>query len=638
MCIYFPLSCPNESKMLRRKPLWVIKEQSRSEHGQAAAVYGLWSVSACDFLTVLFVCLFVVVSGLTEWCLLSFCLVSFQLLAVGVGGAIGSGMFVLSGAIAQSMAGPATALSWLLGGIVCSLTALTYAEMSRIVPSAGSTYSFAYYGLGEPFGVLGAWCLTLEYGISAAAVSRSWGDKCAFFAAELELLGCSFANETSEPECWINSLGGTNVSPAGALLCLVAFLTLLGGVEFGKTAVNVLVVLKLGLVAFVLVVGFAYFDSKNLHPFLPPPQQGDQGVFVGGMHGVLMGCLAAFFGFIGFDEVTSLTLEAVDPKRDIPIAVLGTIIIITVVYILGAVVLTGMVPYHLIDAEEGFGSAFRHVGAEWAVYVVMIGQISVVLPAVVIVSFLPQSRLLASAAKDGLLPKAMARTNDRGNLVVGITVSGIVMTFVGLLVPFRNLNDLISGGILISFNLSNASLLVIRCGNDERALWRTCSFVLFMAALALSVAKSAHWVVQATFGVVALICLARLVPIARRNPETENGFSVPGVPYVPCFAIAVNWGLFSQLSNEGFLQVSLFVAFALCLYIVFRSCNCIANQHHHAMIGDDADRLDFENFGMLSRRSSSSSARSLGVPDLDFDDPKILEEDSAYTQVELARI
>ncbi len=527
---------------LRRKPFHVIAEQALAQGGPNGAgtpqhrVYGLWS-----------------------------------LLAVGVGGAVGSGIFVLSGEISKQYAGPATCLSWLVGGAVCAATALAYAELSCVVPSAGSSYSFAYFGLGEVFAVLGAWFLSLEYGMASAAVARSWGDKVAYYASDMALLGCGFAEQGGKPACWINSLGGSQVNLAGAALFGAVVLVVNRGVSFAKNFANVLVALKVSLVLFVIVAGATHFDAANVRPFIVP--EGDDAQLVGGWRGVLIGTTTAFFGFIGFDEVCCLSLEAVRPKRDVPLAVLGTIGIITVLYVLASLVLTGMVHYSEIDPNEGFGSAFRKVGAAWAFHIVMLGQILVVLPAVVLLGFLPQARLLASLARDGLLPRRFARADARGSLVWGNLCAGAVLCLVALLIPFRRLNDLISGGILLAFQLTNASLLVVRCGSDAVALTAVALLALLTGLTAAALTAGWYHVAIGT-GLPAAATLLALAP--RTQPRVEaagpDAFAAPGVPLVPGLALLANWCLVAEIEPAGLASVGVLIAVALTVYAAAKVC------------------------------------------------------------------
>mmetsp|Transcript_13449 Transcript_13449/g.24063 ORF Transcript_13449/g.24063 Transcript_13449/m.24063 type:complete len:557 (+) Transcript_13449:286-1956(+) len=543
--------------MFKRKPLWVIHKQA--EEGGEHKVYDLLS-----------------------------------LLAVGIGGTIGSGIFVLSGAISRTAAGPATVISWLLAGLVSMITALAYAELGCRIPSPGSTYNFAYVGLGELFGVLGAWFLTLEYGFAGAAVARSWGDKVAYYAGELDILGC-----TTESPCWLNRLGGTNLNISAAFICILSNFVLMRGVNLGRIFLNVLVFLKVSLVIFVIVVGYMNFDSKNLSPFIPPhsePTEENPEPVVGGFHGVFLGATIAFFGYIGFDEVACLSAEATNPRRDIPLAILGTLFVVALLYLLASLALVGMVPYTHIHESEGFGSAFRHVGAHVAMHVVMIGQIAIVLPAVVLVSFLPQSRLLGAVGRDGLLPNAFTRIDDSGNFVVGVVFSACVMTTIALLVPFRELNDLISGGIILSFILTNTSLIMVRLERTwvSNLVVTVYNSVAFATALVWT--KTDNILATAALVLLLIVVIAFLGRQKRANLFEEDGknnsegFKVPGVPYVPAIAIFSNYCMLAQLSRKGFTQLGILFFVAIVPYLIFRAHNYFSVKH--IAVSRDEDQND----------------------------------------------
>ncbi|GBG25265.1 Cationic amino acid transporter 1 [Hondaea fermentalgiana] len=560
------------TRLLRRKPLWLIKQQAEDQAPSTLRVY--------DFVS---------------------------LLAVGVGGTIGSGIFVLAGTIAHAYAGPATCLSWLGAGLTCLVTALAYAELACRIPSAGSTYSFASHAAGEIFGVYGAFFLTLEYGLAGSAVARSWGDKVAYYASDLEVLGCR-NDEQGIETCWINSLGGSGVNPGATLLCILMVSVLLGGVEMGRKALNVLVVFKILLVLFVIIVGALYFDPANISPFIPDPAPDAN--MVGGSHGIFLGSTIAFFGYIGFDEVACLVMEATDPHRDVPVAIIATIFIITVLYILASFVLVGMVPTASINADEGFGSAFAYVGADWAVHIIMIGQILVVLPAVVLVSFLPQSRLQATVAIDGMLPRIFAHKASNGNFVYGVILSGIFMTLTSTFVPFHNLNDLISGGILLSFILTNICLLFVRVQHRRQPMILIILFVIGTALTGFATVKAWGDTLSYAFGFATLVIFVvlALVICGLDIDDKVETFRVPLVPLIPCVAIQANWFLFAQLSSQGLVQVAVLLGAIAAAYILFALYSTTRGGDHVRLAGSEDEDVP----------PHSSSATVTGVTEIEL--------------------
>jgi len=464
-------------------------------------------------------------------------------------------------------------------------TSLAYAELSCKIPSAGSTYTFAYHALGEVFGLLGACFLTFEYGLSGSAVARSWGDKVAYYMGEVGVFGCS---NSESGGCFVNELWGTSINLGAGFICTLMVLVLLQGVELGRVALNILVCFKVALVLFVIAFGFSHFEKSNVSPFISDHTDET----IGGINGILIGSTSAFFGYIGFDEVACLTMEAINPAKDVPAAIIGTIAIITVLYVLASLALVGMVPHSEIDVDEGFGSALGYVGATWAVHLVMLGQVLVVLPAVVFVGFLPQSRLLATVAGDGMLPHIFTWKDDHGNFRYGVILSGALMTMISVFTPFHALNDLISGGILLSFILTNTSLLVLRAHHENSAV--ICILLhLFTSAFlgALLSSQNVSWILVGITFVSELTLLAFLRNIMRwhAHPEeskTADHFEVPGVPFVPGLAISANWILLAQISVQGMVKIALFILSVVVIYVIFRFLERV---NRHTLLEDSEE-------------------------------------------------
>jgi APA family basic amino acid/polyamine antiporter len=260
----------------------------------------------------------------------------------------------------------------------------------------------------------------LEYGLSASAVARSWGDKVI--------------------EWWTDSLNlhlwgpldpGNQINIFAAVIQLVCVVLLLRGAEVGKVTVNFFTVLKIVLVLFMIFVGFANYTPKNMTPFLPK-----------GMSGAMRGATSAFFGYLGYDEVCCMAGEAKDPKKTLATAVVGSIIGVTVLSVLAAWALVGMQDWKDIDPDDGFVDAFKSIGAGWAQQITAIGEL-VCLPLVVLVSFLAQPRLLYAMAEDRLIPKFFSKVNKKGTLFNATLTSGLFCTVIALFVPFTFLNDMI---------------------------------------------------------------------------------------------------------------------------------------------------------------------------------------------------
>lgn len=273
-----------------------------------------------------------------------------DLVSIGVGGTIGSGIFVLAGYIAHHYAGPATAASFIIAGLCASCNGLCYAELAGRIPAGGSTYVYAYVGMGELPAVVAAACLTLEYAVSGAAVARSWGDKVAeWIVDDLQL---------TSVEPFLKP--GWGLNPMAFIVSAASVALLLGGVQESKRVTTFFTVLKLVLVAFVIVGGFCLFDTSNITPFFVPSL---------GATGVMRGATSSFFGYLGYDEVCCIAGEAINPERDMPRAVLLTLAIVTTLYVLAAIALVGMQPWQEMSDTSAFPDSFRYNGIEWAAQV-----------------------------------------------------------------------------------------------------------------------------------------------------------------------------------------------------------------------------------------------------------------------------
>ena len=281
----------------------------------------------------------------TEFDLIERHLTVFDLVSIGVGGTIGSGIFVLCGFIAHQFAGPATCISWAIAGAAACLSGICYAELACRMPAAGSSYVYVYASMGELPAVLVAACLTLEYGISASAVARSWGDKC--FEWMNKDLGFDYS-----------AFAGNTFNPLAALIATASVLLLMGGVKESKSVTNFFTVTKICVVIFMSVIGVILMQpGQNLTPFVPPQF---------GFAGILRGATSSFFGYIGFDEVCCVAGEAINPQRNMPLAIVLSLAIVTFLYILAALALTGMVPFDQISEVSGFPVAFEDRGWTWA--------------------------------------------------------------------------------------------------------------------------------------------------------------------------------------------------------------------------------------------------------------------------------
>eukprot|EP00986_Skeletonema_menzelii_P007957 scaffold3197_cov153-Skeletonema_menzelii.AAC.1 len=292
----------------------------------------------------------------------------FDLVSIGVGGTIGSGIFVLNGLIAHSYAGPATFISWIVSGIAALLSGCCYAELSGRIPSAGSSYAYAFVALGELPAFITAFMLTLEFLLSGSAVARSWGDKV------VEWLRV----ELSVSEEFISILQpGYGINPMACLVSIITTLLVLWGVKESKLVTDFFTWIKVFLVIFMTVGGFILFNPANMTPLVPPEF---------GAAGILRGS------------------EAINPERNLPLSIVTTLCIVTFLYIAAAISLVGMQYYTDISPESGFPEAFKSNNVEWAAQLTAAGEV-VTLPVVVLISIIIQPRLQFAMANDGLIPE-----------------------------------------------------------------------------------------------------------------------------------------------------------------------------------------------------------------------------------------
>lgn len=515
-----------------------------------------------------------------------------DLLAIGVGSTVGTGVFSITGQVARTQAGPAVILCWLLGGFGCSLSAVSYIELSARLPVTGSVYAFAYNVLGEVFAVVAASCITLEYGISASAVAANWGEK-------FRTLLSSFGAPRLAAHLSVQ-LGPVELSaPALLLLLAVTALVAVGG-ALGKIITRGSSTLAVLLILSMFCIAIGDFEASNFSPFVPPEL---------GMGGVLAGTVTTFFGFLGYDEVCCLAGEAVNPRKSIPRSVLGTISLATLLPVLGSVGLVGLMPYSQIDKNSGFEVAFRQ--KDWLVlsHAVSVGEL-IVLFVVTYMCFLAQPRVFYALAKDGLMPSAFLDLDGSGNPRFSVYATGVLLILCGALLPFDLLANAISGGVLVAFNLVNCCTILLRHrdasgggGTDARGLLQggggragaepvggaLATYVVFSAVAAIAAAHSqGAWpgVTAAALALlVALVALGLVAVRLRRCTASGHGrappssltdagdaasevfFRVPCVPWVPALAIAFNNVMLASLNATDFALLAGYLVAVLAIYL-----------------------------------------------------------------------
>ncbi|BDU76541.1 amino acid permease [Mesoterricola sediminis] len=398
-----------------------------------------------------------------------------QLTALGVGAAIGAGIFVATGAAAREVAGPALMLSYLVAAITCVFAALCYAEFAAMVPVAGSAYTYAYATLGELFAWIIGWDLILEYGVSSAAVATGWS---AYAQGLLAKAGLAVPAALAEsPWRYDTATGG--LAPTGSLCNLPAVLVVLAvtavlvrGIRHSSRFNTVMVAVKVAAVLFVILAGLAYVRAANWHPFAPFGWTGLSffGHTVAGQVdpggkpvGMLAGAAIIFFAYIGFDSISTHTEEAKNPQRDVPIGIIASLLVCSVLYIALVAVLTGMVPFDQLDIHAPVSLAFKAQGMGWAESLVGAAGVAGI-TSVLLVMMLSGPRVFLAMARDGLLPRDVFgtvhprwRTPWRSTLLVGACVA----VMAGLL-PVDVLLHLTNIGTLLAFVIVCAAVLIMR--------------------------------------------------------------------------------------------------------------------------------------------------------------------------------
>jgi basic amino acid/polyamine antiporter, APA family len=451
-----------------------------------------------------------------------------SLTAIGIGAIIGGGIFVLTGTAAHYHAGPALALSFVVAGIGCIFAALCYAEFASMLPVEGSAYAYAYGTVGEMFAWLIGWGLILEYAMGAMTVAVSWSG---YFTKLLHLFGLEIPFWLrNDPVSAAKFAHDNGLADPGFAMNLPAFVIVLlvtsilvKGIKEAAGANNVIVLLKVAAVLFVIVAGVFFINPLNWQPFIPAPElvESETGThWAYGWGGIISGASAIFFAYIGFDAVSTQAGEAINPKKDIPFAIITSLLVCTVLYILVSLVLTGMINYKEIvgDALKApVAFAFDKAGQPWAVFIITFAATAGLI-SVMLVMMLGQTRIFLGMAKDGLIPAFFKqihpefKTPFKSTLLVGLIVS-IVASFT----PIGLLSDMTSFGTLFAFAMV--------CG----AVW-----------------------------------LLRV-----REPNLERGFRVPALPVIAVSGIAVNLLLISQLSFSAQLAAVIWLALGILVYFIY---------------------------------------------------------------------
>ncbi|MBM2622662.1 amino acid permease [Actinoplanes sp. LDG1-06] len=368
-----------------------------------------------------------------------------HLTAMGVGAIIGTGIFVVIGEGA-GIAGPAVILSFVLAAVACAFSALSYAELASSIPVAGSAYTYTYATLGELVAWIIGWDLILEYGVSVAAIAVGWGGNLNAF------LDAAFGVALPDAIAKSPEDGGIFNLPAVFVVLAITFLLIRGVTESARVNL-VMVAVKLVVLLFFIVVAFANFGTGNFQPFAPD-----------GVDGVTAAAAVIFFAYIGFDAVSTGSEEAKQPARDLPLAIIGSLVICTIFYVLTAVGAIGIAsPDQLEGSDAPLAAALdQGAGISWAAAILALGAV-VAITSVVLVIMYGQTRIFFAMCRDGLLPQRLAQVNQRYGTPARLTmILGVLIAILAALVPLSEIVKLVNIGTLFAFVLVNIGVIVLR--------------------------------------------------------------------------------------------------------------------------------------------------------------------------------
>ncbi len=436
--------------------------------------------------------------------------------ALGIGAIIGTGIFVLTGTAAAEHAGPAIVLSFIFCGIACGFVGLCYAELAALIPVAGSSYTYTYATLGEIFAWIIGWDLILEYTLGGATVAVGWSG---YAVSLLQSFGIHFPAEWAAPYgAVIKQADGTTLTgilnlPAAFIVMVVTALLILGTRESARTN-NIIVAVKLAVVLIFIGAGIGFINPANHVPFIPE-NTGTFGAF--GWSGILAGGSVIFFAFIGFDGVSTAAQEARNPQRDMPIGILGSLFICTILYVIVSWVMTGLVKYDELNVAAPIAKAIDVIGLPWLSILVKAGAFAG-LTTVILVLLYGQTRIFFTMSRDGLMPKVFSDVHPRfstpwlSQLLIGVIVAIVAAVF-----PIGELGDMVNIGTLFAF--------VLVCG--------------------------------------------AVIYLRHSDADLPRPFRVPGVPVVPVLGMLCCIALMAGLPIEAWERLVIWLVIGLAIYFVY---------------------------------------------------------------------
>ncbi|MGX9136525.1 amino acid permease [Rummeliibacillus sp. JY-2-4R] len=434
---------------------------------------------------------------------------AFDLMLLGVGAIVGTGIFILPGTVAAEHAGPGIIFSFIIAAIVCTFAAMCYSEFSSSIPVTGSAYTYSYVVFGELVAWLVGWSLILEYGLAVAAVATGWSAYLNSLLAGLNIhipLAISGAFDPTK---------GTLVNIPAILIILFTALFLTKGVKESTRLNSIMVVIKVTVILLFIFVGAFYVKPDNWHPFTPF-----------GTSGILSGAALVFFAYLGFDAVSSAAEEVKNPQRNMPIGIIGSLLICTVLYIAVSLVLTGMIPYTDLNVSNPVSFAMQMVHQDWASGIISLGAVLGMMT-VILVMLYGGTRLIYAFSRDGLLPKIMSELEPKHHTPAKNTwITAILIAFCAGFIPLDKLTELVNIGTLLAFTVVSIGVIFLR----------------------------------------------------KNKGIPTGGFKVPFFPVIPLISFALCIFLITELSTHTFIFCGIWIIIGLIIYFMYGKKHSLLNK------------------------------------------------------------
>jgi len=441
---------------------------------------------------------------------------AFDLTMLGIGAIIGTGIFVLTGVIAAEYAGPAIILSFILSGLACVFAALCYAEFASTVPVSGSAYTYSYATFGEMIAWILGWDLILEYGLASSAVASGWSG---YFQGLMAGFGIHVPTALSSA---YNPAKGTYFDLPALLIVLILSFILTRGVKKSARFNAIMVLIKLSVVILFIVVGIWYVKPANWTPFMPF-----------GFSGVTAGAATVFFAYIGFDAVSTAAEEVRNPQKNMPIGIIASLLICTFLYIVVSLILTGIVPFHMLDVKNPVAFGIQFIHQDWAAGLISLGAI-IGITTVLMVMMYGQTRLFYAISRDGLLPKPLSKINKKTQTpVINTWTTCVIVSIFAGLVPLDKLAELTNIGTLSAFVVVSIGVIVLR----------------------------------------------------KTQPNLKRAFKVPFVPVIPILSAIMCFYLMTQLSAFTWTGFVVWLIVGLIVYFSY------GRKHSTVATGEDVEKI-----------------------------------------------